>query len=74
MAKESKKLKEELALMDKLEQKQNKLDILWWVVKNCVSSQPVSEQMKSYVRQSLTLFSPFSLYTYTYSPGTKNLL
>ena len=53
MAEESKKLKEELALVDKLEQEQNELDFLRRVVKNQVTSEPISELMKSYTRQTL---------------------
>lgn len=58
MAEESKKLKEELALMDKLGQEQNELDLLRRVVKDRVSSEPIFELMKSYTSQS---FTPFPL-------------
>ena len=56
IAKKSKKLKEELVLMEKSEQEQNKLEFLCRVVKDQVSSEPIPELMKSYIRQTYVLF------------------
>ena len=56
IAEESKKLKEELVLMEKLEQEQNELEFLRRMVKGRVSSEPIPELMKSYTRQTSVPF------------------
>lgn len=52
IAEESKKLKEELPLMNKLKQEQNKLDFLYWVVKDQVTSKSIFKLIKSYTHQT----------------------
>ncbi len=56
---ESKKLKEKLAWMENLEHEQDQLEFLCRVVKDQVSSEPISKLMKSYKgRHSPPLYLP----------------
>ena len=67
IAEESKKLKEELAAMEKSEQEQNKLEFLRRVVKDQISNEPISKLMKSYTgKYSPTLLPPTAHNTRTY--------
>lgn len=59
IAEESKKLKEDLAAMEKSEQEQSKLEFLRRVVKDQISNEPISKLMKSYMgKYSPTLLPP----------------
>ena len=70
IAEESKKLKEELALMEKLEHEQDELEFLRRVVKDQVSSEPISKLMKWYTgKNSPPLYRPTTHSTRVY-PST----
>lgn len=56
--------------MGELEQEQNELDFLRQVVKDRVTSEPISELMKSYTRQTLSLPSHLAVYNTRGYPTT----
>ena len=64
IAEKSKKLNEELVLMEKLEQEQNELEFLRQVVKDRVSSEPILELMKSYTRH-YSCSQPLTIHAFT---------